>query len=318
MRIPRFQLLLLLLISIIGISLAGTPRPKPPPPPPPVKINYMLLALSGTLEDGFELRGNLDFWPNRATTKDNVGRINATFLGKALVRGYKAYLDIKNPTWREYKDAPAIATVNPAIFPSGCDEHANQYTVWLVDARQLINALAGEPRFLSICPDMGLADLTSNFTTASVVALSRQFINNDALTLAPKNMDKIAFLTVTSTYRKSTMIPSPVIETLADGTMVTDWARSVGLWSGCGPNPALPTVQGYNECISRAIRAAEATSPASFSVMDKDPDCMRPARYGTDKSTSRFNQQFEACAFQTFARASGAFPATFKVQGCNQ
>jgi len=314
MRIPRFQLLLLLLISIIGIVKGGV---KPPPPPPAEKINYLLFAVSGTLEDGFELRGNLDFWPNRLTTKDNNGRINATFMGNALVRGYKAYLDIKNLGWREYKDPPLLATVNPAIYPSGCDEHANQYAVYLADARQVINALAGEPRFLGIAPDMGQVDLTSNFTSASIKALATAFINADLSTIAPKNMDRVSFFTVTSTYKKSSMIASPPIQVLSDGTIVTDYPKSVGIWSGCGPDPRLPTPQNYSECISKAIRAAEAVSPTSFSVMDKEPDCLRPARYGVDKSTSRMNTLFEACAFVKFAKDSGAFGPSFNVQGCN-
>jgi hypothetical protein len=64
-------------------------------------ISYVLLAVSGTLEEGFELRPNMDYRPNHNNNdNNNVGRVNATFLGKALVRGYKSFLDIKNPTWR--------------------------------------------------------------------------------------------------------------------------------------------------------------------------------------------------------------------------
>jgi hypothetical protein len=61
------------------------------------EISYVLLAVSGTLEEGFELRKNMDYRP---FGDDGPGRVNATFLGKALVRGYKSFLDIKNPTWR--------------------------------------------------------------------------------------------------------------------------------------------------------------------------------------------------------------------------
>lgn len=58
-------------------------------------IFYVLIAVSGTLEEGFELRKNMDYRP---FGNDGPGRVNATFLGKALVRGYKSYLDIKDPT----------------------------------------------------------------------------------------------------------------------------------------------------------------------------------------------------------------------------
>jgi hypothetical protein len=61
------------------------------------EISYVLLAVSGTLEEGFELRKNMDYRP---FGDDGPGRVNATFLGNALVRGYKSFLDIKNPTWR--------------------------------------------------------------------------------------------------------------------------------------------------------------------------------------------------------------------------
>jgi hypothetical protein len=72
------------------------------------EISYVLLAVSGTLEEGFELRKNMDYRPYG---DDGPGRVNATFLGKALVRGYKSFLDIKNPSWREYKDAEGILKV---------------------------------------------------------------------------------------------------------------------------------------------------------------------------------------------------------------
>ena len=63
-------------------------------------ISYVLLAVSGTLEEGFELRSNMDYHPVDEDDGSSSQRVNATFLGKALVRGYKSFLDIKNPTWR--------------------------------------------------------------------------------------------------------------------------------------------------------------------------------------------------------------------------
>jgi hypothetical protein len=88
---------------------------------------------------------------------------------------YKAFLDIKNPGYREYKGdginepaTPSLKTINPALVPSYCDKHANQYALYLIDSRAAVNALAGEPRFLSIAPDNGLSDLESEYTSDSV------------------------------------------------------------------------------------------------------------------------------------------------------
>ena len=54
-----------------------------------------LLAVSGTLQEGFELRANLDH-----------PEAPAVFIGEGVVRGVKAYLDIKEPGCREYRPPP--------------------------------------------------------------------------------------------------------------------------------------------------------------------------------------------------------------------
>ena len=81
-------------------ALHGYTAPPPPPPaaaplPPPVTTpattaaaasgRRTLLAVSGTLQDGFELRANLDA-PGCA----------ALLVGSAVVRGVRAFLDIKD------------------------------------------------------------------------------------------------------------------------------------------------------------------------------------------------------------------------------
>ena len=89
--------------------------------------DYVLLAVSGTLQDGFPLRSRLDFSEES----------KAVLLGTGLVRGYKAYLDIKQKGWREYAEEPLEASVNSAAMPSGCNEHANVYWIYAVDVRQV-------------------------------------------------------------------------------------------------------------------------------------------------------------------------------------
>lgn len=101
-----------------------------------------LLAVSGTLQDGFELRGNLD-----------LEGVPAILLGSAVVKGVRAYLDIKDPGCREYRAPPENARVNPANVVTGDPTMANLYAVYIVDERVVLKALLGEPRYLSIAPD---------------------------------------------------------------------------------------------------------------------------------------------------------------------
>jgi hypothetical protein len=159
---------------------------------------YSLLGVSGTLEDGFPLRPSLDYRGTSGTGNGNSSTedfVPALRIGRALVRGYKAYLDVKDPGWRDYVEgggedgcgaaeggsgggggggggrcrSGGAARVPPAIpnavvMATGCREHANLYWVYAVDARQVLSVLAGEPRFLAIAPDAGLVDLRSEET----------------------------------------------------------------------------------------------------------------------------------------------------------
>ena len=121
-----------------------------------------LLAVSGTLQEGFELRKNLDY-PGAP----------AVFIGDAVVRGVKAHLDVKDPGCREYAAPPSRARVNPACVVTGDRADANLYAVYLVDERAVLRALIGEPRYLSIAPDSVRVDLASSHTSDSVKALLR-------------------------------------------------------------------------------------------------------------------------------------------------
>mmetsp|Transcript_21934 Transcript_21934/g.31783 ORF Transcript_21934/g.31783 Transcript_21934/m.31783 type:complete len:360 (+) Transcript_21934:62-1141(+) len=316
----------------------------------PEKISYVLLAVSGTLEEGFELRENLDYRPHKS---NNVGRVNATFLGKALVRGYKSFLDVKNPSWREYK-TEGFKTVNPAIVPTGCYEHANRYSIYAVDSRQAILALAGEPRFLSIAPDMGLADLTAadDLTFPAIKKLVAAF---SKLSGGERPPTEVAFLTVTSTWLKSTFVPNEVIRRDKDG-IITDFHESTAIWStsilnkkgpharfpeGCGSNPSggqvrnVDYAEDYSECIDAAIRLQESdytvengeqlgdftdfefcTETATKACFP----CQSKARYGVDKDTERFNKVLEACELEELIVQAGVTindgRPRFRLQGC--
>ena len=62
-----------------------------------------ILAVSGTLQEGFPLRKNLDA-PGKP----------AVHLGSGLVRGVRSYLDVKERGCREFGNAP-----NPACVVTG-------------------------------------------------------------------------------------------------------------------------------------------------------------------------------------------------------
>jgi hypothetical protein len=211
---------------------------------------FNLVAVSGTLEDGFPLRGNLDF---------EVGTPNevlSTFLGTALIRGLRANLDIKNPGWREFKtagddldievnvtaciegittdagpdDLSNCVNVNPGMVATGVWNDANIYSVYLIDRRQAVKALLNEPRFLSMTPDLAMVDLEAKETTKALTDLIQQAIEEENLP-EPKNTKFATLLTVVSTWPSCQFVESPVIETKKDGTRVTDFPNSLAAYA---------------------------------------------------------------------------------------
>ncbi|CBN77500.1 conserved unknown protein [Ectocarpus siliculosus] len=193
----------------------------------------------------------------------------ALFVGNALVKGYKAFLDVKQKGWREYVEEPGPPLVNPVVVPSGCAEHANIYAIYAVDSRQVLNALLMEPRFLSMTPDTGLVDLTAEETgrfvrtlvsvvVVEVVVVVRRFSwtthepksrhsdacccrfqscfvpppRHQASVEGKSDLESAAFLLVTGVWAPGGLIESPVLYTKEDGTKVTDYPRSLALWAG--------------------------------------------------------------------------------------
>ncbi|CAM9287427.1 unnamed protein product, partial [Laminaria digitata] len=140
----------------------------------------------------------------------------AVFIGHALVRGYKAYLDVKQQGWREYVEQPGQPLVNPVVIPSGCAEHANIYAVYAVDSRQALATLLLEPRYLSMAPDTGLVDLAAEETDQSV----RELVRHQAGVEGKSDLDHAAFLVVTGVWSAGSLIESPVLYTKEDGTQV--------------------------------------------------------------------------------------------------
>jgi hypothetical protein len=92
--------------------------------------HYLLVGVSGGLQDGFPERHKLNY--NHGLEDES----KAIYVGKGLVKGYKAFLDVMQPGWRQYVDEPGQPYINSNVFASGCAEHANEYWVYLVDSRQ--------------------------------------------------------------------------------------------------------------------------------------------------------------------------------------
>jgi hypothetical protein len=127
---------------------------------------YVIIGVSGGLQKGFPDHSKLDYYhhgpphghdddddddddddePDDAViTASNT--IKAVFLGRALVRGYKAYLDVMEPTHRQYINSSTTSSseqqqqqqqplINSNVIPTGCWHHANEYWMYLVDSRQ--------------------------------------------------------------------------------------------------------------------------------------------------------------------------------------
>ena len=84
-----------------------------------------ILAVSGTLQEGFPLRKNLD-----------APGAPAVHLGSGLVRGVRSYLDVKERGCREFGNAP-----NPACVVTGRESDGNVYELYLVDGAACLGAL---------------------------------------------------------------------------------------------------------------------------------------------------------------------------------
>jgi hypothetical protein len=258
--------------------------------------DFVMVAVSGTLEEGFPLRPNLNF-------VSPTERVNAVFLGRALIRGLRAHLDMKDPSSREYKAPPELAPVNPALIPSGDDQDANISSIYLVDRRQAVRALLNEPRFLSMTPDLAKVDVDASETDASTRALILQAIKE---TTGMTNTRQATFLQVISTWKSCHFLPSPVLYAKPDGTRVTDFPNSLAAFAGTSDvqRTANPTV--YSAAVETAVRAGvEATKDCVDRSSSPATAAPASARYGVDKATKRMIDTYRPCAFEEFAARAG-------------
>lgn len=286
---------------------------------------YIIVGVSGGLQAGFPDHENLDYHPGK---EDEV---QAVFLGRALVRGYKSYLDVMEPDWRQYTPEPRQPLINCNVYPSGCYEHSNQYWIYLVDTRQFLTILMKEPRFLSITPDLGLVDLTVRETSPVVKHIAAHEISKQGKT----NSSYIGFPIVTAAwFNPSSHVESPILYTLEDGTQVTNFAQSLATWAGVisedscsaavdgGDNenvdsesfaflaPEAP--QDFWKAIRKSIRAGEENRSTSSSKAAGPPyECQRQARFGVSKDMAQINYPFVPSDFSAML-AKGGYSVDFQ------
>ncbi|MGR9087012.1 MAG: hypothetical protein ACU841_08065 [Gammaproteobacteria bacterium] len=215
-----------------------------------VDTAFNIVAVSGTLEEGFPLRRNLDYEPG------TPNEVLSTFLGRALIRGLRAHLDIKSPGWREFKpESEGFNPVNPGMVATGNWNDANIYSVYLIDRRQAVRALLNEPRFLSMTPDLAMVDIQADETTGTVRSVISQAIEETGLEL-PKNDQYATLLTVVSTWKSCHFVPSPLLYTKDDGTRVTDFPNSLAAFAGVSDQLRIDDPAAYNAAVETAIRQA--------------------------------------------------------------
>lgn len=283
---------------------------------------YIIVGVSGGLQAGFPDHKNLDYHPGQPD------EVQAVFLGRALVRGYKSYLDVMESDWRQYTPEPGQPLINCNVYPTGCHEHANQYWIYLVDTRQFITILMKEPRFLSIAPDLGLVDLTVRETSPVVRYIAQHAIAKQKKT----NSTLIGFPIVTAAWFNPTShVESPVLYTLDDGTEVTNFAQSLATWAGViGKKSDMASACSEGEldsesfdflsaerqedfwiAVRKAVRAAELDQPVVSSDVRPPFDCKKLARFGVSKEMAQINYPFTPKAFAEMM-ADGGFAVNFE------
>eukprot|EP01126_Amoeba_proteus_P038912 TRINITY_DN4079_c0_g1_i4.p1 TRINITY_DN4079_c0_g1~~TRINITY_DN4079_c0_g1_i4.p1 ORF type:complete len:278 (+),score=32.48 TRINITY_DN4079_c0_g1_i4:23-856(+) len=243
---------------------------------------HVIIAVSGTLQDGFPLRPNLDYY----NTETNEA-FPAKFLGWGLARGVKSYFDIKDKEAREYvKPGEGLARVNPGLVPTGNWEDANVYAIYRVHEEQAMQALLHEPRFLSMTPDLVKIDLEAKETSPKLKNFFKWYIESKGFS----NKSEIALTTVISTYKGPSFVENPVLYTSEDGTRVTNFHEGLAKWAGTSDQ--LRGTPEYYNAIEHAIREAEGQITVQRVL-------------GVDHNTAQFNEGYVLADFKRLEEAAG-------------
>ena len=228
--------------------------------------SYSLIGVSGGLQEGFPAHAKLHYQDT-----DNGSVVKALFLGRGLVRGYKAFLDLMEPSWREYTpetaDQPPV--INSNVFASGCYEHANEYWLYLVDSRHVLSILNNEPRFLSMTPDTGRIELDANGTSPLVRDFLTAHVQQKRPASSFKEITHVAIPLVTCVYfQENSHIPSPTFYTLDEGaTQVTNFPDSLALWAKVNDKDRTAVLDITKRCNQKNKKTKQETKKAM------DADC---------------------------------------------
>ena len=115
-RCIRYVVVLLLLLATTTTVRLTSAQPQPPPTTTTTK--YLLIGVSGGLQDGFPERSKMDYVVQPYDEEDTTITVTpAIYVGKALIRGYKAFLDVMEPGYRQYVVRVFIYIF---ILPSTC------------------------------------------------------------------------------------------------------------------------------------------------------------------------------------------------------
>lgn len=253
----------------------------------------VLVAVSGTIQDGFELRKNIDY------TAEGEPTVKAVFIGYGAVRGVKMYFDVKDSACREYD--PAVPhRVNPAMVLTGHRTDTNQYALYLVDERSCLNALLGEPRLLTMAPDAIRIELDDPATSSEVTALARAIIAHDG----KKETRNCAVLAVVPCYKSKHFVPAPPVEVRPDGTRLTSFRASLAAFAGL-PSTEEPGSAVWNGAVANALakcREEIAGGKARSEVRIESGD---DSLYGTSPACARLSRRMTADEFNAFAVEAG-------------
>jgi hypothetical protein len=256
----------------------------------------IIVAVSGTIQDGFELRKNIDYRAPCGAT------VEAVLIGYGIVRGVKMYFDIKDRECREY-DPTTPHRVNPAMVLTGDPRDANQYALYLVDERACLNALLGEPRFLTMTPDTVRLDLNDPQTSPEVTALARTIIAHDG----KANTDTCAVLAVVPCFHSKHFVPAPSVEIREDGTRLTSFRASLAAFAGLktGASTPEPGTSAWNEAVENAISVARehtaSEAPDTSLHVANEGDTL----YGTTSQMARISRRLSTAEFNDLAREAG-------------
>lgn len=99
------------LVRIVTITAQQPTTTTTTATPPPLSTKYLLIGVSGGLQDGFPERSKMDYVQYDDVTNTTITITPAIFIGKALIRGYKAFLDVMESGYRQY-----VVTINLLRF----------------------------------------------------------------------------------------------------------------------------------------------------------------------------------------------------------